>query len=262
MNRCLGRIVTFASLAGTLALSGPGIALAQDAPVPVHQKERHSRHEGLLDEALKLSSLAPEQRTSIEHLQQARRAANVPVRQADARLLTAVAQQVEQANIDRAALEPVVQAKESVAAAAHGVDRDTLQKLHDLLSPAQRGQLVDAVEARGHSHANGGRGGALGRIDRRLGLTAEQEQQILSNLRAEHPSVKPEGKRDRAETRHAWLESFRGESISTVDAPDGYLHGTEHLEDLLQATVPVLTAAQRAQLSNQLRARAAHESRG
>jgi Spy/CpxP family protein refolding chaperone len=271
MNRWITRIVTVVSLAGGAALLAPaGIAYAQQAATSPHEGHRMGHRMGLVGAALKLDSLTPAQRTAIEQLVQARRTAEVPVRQADAQVLTVLAGQVEQAAINRAALAPSVTARESAAAAALNVDLDTVQKLHDLLNPAQRGQLVDGIEAHVQGLADGGKGehghdGRLGMIAKKLGLTDQQKAQIASNFRAErqadgatgqHPDVRGAGK--------AWLEAFRGDSFNaSAAAPNGTEmmdRRANKMEDLLTAAVPVLTPAQRAELASHLRARAAHES--
>ncbi len=273
MNRWIARIVTLASLAGAVALVPAGVAYAQQAAS--HEGHHKGHRMGLIGDALKLDSLTPAQRTSIEQLAQTRRTAEIPVRQADAQVLTVLAQQVEQAAINRSALAPTVSARESAAVAARGVDLDTVQKLHDLLTPAQRGQLVDAAEAQFQAHAGGwkkgdggaGRGGHLAEIAKKLGLTDQQKAEIASNLRAErqaegaptpHPDFRGAGK--------AWLDSFRGDafnaSASAPNAAQMIEHRANRMEDLLTAAVPVLTPAQRAELASHLRARAAHESQG
>jgi Spy/CpxP family protein refolding chaperone len=274
MNRSIARIVTFATLAGAVALVPAGVAFAQQgsgASQPAH----HGHRMGMLGAALRLDSLTPSQRTAIEQLEQTRHTAEGPVRQADAQLMTALAQQVEQASINRAALAPTLSARESAAVAARNVDLDTLQKLHDLLTPAQRAQLVDGMEARFQGeHGKGGGpgagfqgGGHLGGIAKKLGLSDQQKQQIMANLRAErqaegttpptqHPDFRAQGK--------AWLDSFKGDTFNASAAganmPQHMARREGRMEDLLTAAVPVLTPAQRAELASHLRARAAHES--
>jgi Spy/CpxP family protein refolding chaperone len=222
---------------------------------------------GLVGQALKLDSLTPGQRTAIEQLVQTRRTAEAPVRQADAQMLTVLATQVEQASINRQALAPTMQARETAAVAARSVDLDTMQKLHDLLTPAQRGQLVDAVEAHAHGHKGGHGEGRLGRIAKELGLTDQQKQQIASNFRTERTAEGDAGSRsDPHGARKAWLDSFRGDAFSAsgagASAKDAVERRADRVTDLLTAAVPVLSPAQRAQLANHLRERAAHESQG
>ena len=227
---------------------------------------------GLIGDALKLDSLTPAQRTAIEQLAQTRRTAEIPVRQADAQVLTVLAQQVEQAAINRQALAPTVSARESAAVAARGVDLDTVQKLHDLLTPAQRGQLVDAAEAQFQGHAGGGkgdggagRGGHLAEIAKKLGLTDQQKAQIASNLRAERQAegaAGPAPRLPRSRQGVARLVPRRRVQRQRVGAERAQMieHRANRMEDLSTAAVPVLTPAQRAELASHLRARAAHES--
>jgi Spy/CpxP family protein refolding chaperone len=205
---------------------------------------------------------------AIEQLVQTRRSAETPVRQADAQLLTALAQQVEQAAINRAALTPSVTARENAALAARTVDLDTVQKLHDLLTPAQRGQLVDGIEAHFQGHAGKGErghGDRLGMIAKKLGLTDQQKAQIAANFRAERQAEGDSGQHpDFRGAGRAWLEAFRGDTFNaSASAPNGTQmmeRRANKMEDLLAAAVPVLTPAQRAELASHLRARAAHES--
>jgi Spy/CpxP family protein refolding chaperone len=274
MNRWINRIVTVASLVGAVALVPAGVAYAQQAATSPQSPGHHKGHRmGLVGAALKLDSLTPAQRTAIEQLAQTRRTAEVPVRQADAQVLTVLAQQVEQASINRAALAPTVSARETAAVAARNVDLDTVQKLHDLLTPAQRGQLIDGMEAsfqghaQGHADAGAGghRGGRLGMIAKKLGLTDQQKAQIASNLRAERQAEgTPAQRPDFRGAGKAWLDSFRGDafnaSASAANVPAMMEHRANRMEDLMTAAVPVLTPAQRSELANHLRTRAAHES--
>jgi Spy/CpxP family protein refolding chaperone len=271
MNRWIARIVTLASIAGAVALVPAGVAYAQQAATSPHEGHHKGHRMGLVGDALELDSLTPAQRTAIEQLAQTRRTAEIPVRQADAQVLTVLAQQVEQAAINRQALAPTVSARESAAVAARTVDLDTVQKLHDLLTPAQRGQLVDAAEAHFQAHAGGGKhdggagpGGHLGEIAKKLGLTDQQKAQIASNLRAEHQGDSATPQPDFRGAGKAWLDSFRGDtfnaSASASNMPQMMEHRANRMEDLLTAAVPVLSPAQRAELATHLRARAAHES--
>jgi Spy/CpxP family protein refolding chaperone len=271
MNRWINRIVTVASLVGAVALVPAGVAYAQQAATSQHEGHHKGHRTGLVGAALKLDSLTPAQRTAIEQLAQTRRTAEVPVRQADAQVLTVLAQQIEQASINRAALAPTVSARETAAVAARNVDLDTVQKLHDLLTPAQRGQLIDGIEAHFQGHADAGKGegghggGHLGMIAKKLGLTDQQKAQIASNLRAERQAEgTPAQRPDFRGAGKAWLESFRGDafsaSASAANAPQMMEHRANRMEDLLTAAVPVLTPAQRSELATHLRARAAHES--
>jgi Spy/CpxP family protein refolding chaperone len=273
MNRWIRKTVMPASIAGALALGVGGIAVAQQAPshLSSHLKGHHPHHPGLIGEALKLDSLTPEQRAAVVELAAARRSARTPVRQADARVLSQLAQQVEQASIDEQALATNLSAEHSAAVAESAADKDTLGRLHALLTPAQRNALVDDLEAeharaRHAEHgADGGRGehGGLRAWEGKLGLTPAQKSQIVASLRAEHHNgAAPPPDQERRSEEHSAvreaIESFRGDSF----APDALVrveHRGERVEMLARAMVPVLTPAQRAHLGELLRERAAKE---
>jgi Spy/CpxP family protein refolding chaperone len=244
----------FTSLAGTLALVPAAVAYAHDAQE--NTKEHHHAHRGgLIGAALKLDSLTAEQRTSIGELAQQRRAASTPVRQADAQVLTVLAQQVEQAKIDPQGLAPSLSAEQSAATAETTVDRDTLARLHAVLTPAQRAQLVDRIEAaRGqHPHERGGDGDKA-HFGHGLDLTPQQQAAILATLRAETPAngaTAPEGPHGKL------LEAFRGDSFDASAFVRVHSPG-EHMEKLAAAMVPVLSPSQRATFASHLRARASH----
>ena len=272
MNRHLRNAVTLASLVGSLALV-PGIALAQQAPAAqpqngqAHPHEHHRMHRGgLLGAALRLDSLSDQQRADIEQLAQQRKAAALPVREADAQVLTTLAHQVEQASIDPQGLAPTLAAERSAASQQSAVERDTLARLHAILTPAQRNALIDGIEARVQSmrgrneergaarHRPGGGEGAT------LGLSADQKAQIRANLQSEWQARRAVGPKVRGERKQA-LESFRGDSFEPGALVRVESRG-ERATKLAQAMVPVLTPAQRATLADRLRARAARQSRG
>lgn len=274
MNRMkrIGRVVSIASIAGMLAAISADAAFAQSsgtsgAAASAQPAARHQRQQGLLRRALQLDSLSSAQRAAIDQLVQEQHTSRVPVRQADAQLLTSVAQQVESGTINPPALAPAIQARENAALAERG---DAIQKLHDLLTPDQRSALVDAIESQAQSpHRDGGAPTrVLNRIASRLGLTPAQRQQIASNLSTARQGQ--DGAADRAARRQAWtawLESFRTDSFQASSSLSGSARAAmdrraERAEQLLQAALPVLTPAQRAQAADLLRARAARESHG
>jgi len=254
MNRWIRRTVMFGSLVGALALVPTAIAYAHDAQE--HAKEHHHGHRaGLVGAALKLDSLTAEQRASIEALVQQRKAATVPVRQADAQVLTVLAQQVEQAKIDPQGLASSLGAEQSAAATETAVDRDTLNRLHAVLTPAQRGALVDRIAAARGQHPHE-RGDARGKrqFGRGLDLTPQQEAAIQANLRAGRPANDATAPKD---PRPNMLDAFRGDSFDASTFVQAHSRG-EHMEKLAAAMVPVLSPSQRATFANHLRTRASH----
>jgi Spy/CpxP family protein refolding chaperone len=266
MKLWIRKTVMSGSMTGALALLVGGIAMAQQAPA-LDTKHHHGHHAGLVGQALKLDSLTLEQRAGVKELVVERRSARTPVRQADARVLSQLAQEVEQASIDAQALAPSLNAENTAAVAESAAEKDTLNRLHALLTPAQRNQLVDRVEsehARAHEGPRAGHGRGEG-WGQKLGLTPEQKSQIATNLRAERPASAPGGEEharrpDQEQESRSALEAFRGDSFT----PDALVHverGGERAEILARAMVPVLTPAQRKALADSLRQRAAHKVR-
>ena len=259
MNRWIKKVVTFSSLAATLALLPAGVALAQGAQPQGQQRQGHHRggeRQGLLGAALKLDSLTPAQRSQIEQLATERRAAGVPVRQADAQVLTILAQQVEAAKVDKAALAPSLAAEKNAAKAEGQVDAAVLAKLHDVLTPAQRGQLVDGIEAR-VAQGRGEKGGKERMGAGKLGLSDQQKAEIRANLEASRgPKKGPEARGE----RKAALESFRGDSFNAASLAKMERRGGREAR-MTEAMIPVLTPNQRATVATHLRNRAAKEGR-
>jgi Spy/CpxP family protein refolding chaperone len=248
--------LALAAVVGAAALVPARAAFADDTAGHHHH---HGHRQGLLGAAGKLDSLTADQRSSIEQLIAQSRDARTPVRQADAQVLEVLAHQVEQASIDPQGLAPTLSLEQTAATNESAVERDALNRLHAILTPAQRGQLVDGIEAHFHAgrgHADGGASGegspGAGRGEHGLGLTPAQKAQIAANLRAE-------GGANPGAPMRGMLEAFRGDAFDagtflSVVAPG------ERAEHLAEAMVPVLSPAQRATLANHLRTRAAHES--
>jgi hypothetical protein len=275
MNRYARKVVTYASIISAVALVPVGAAFAQDASTE-QQSQPHAHRGGLLAAALQLDSLTADQRTAIEGLKAQRRASAGPVRAANAQVLTILAQEVEQGSVDPKALAPALSAEHTAAAAESAVAENAMKELHTLLTPAQRGQLVDSVEAsagqapgdRGgahHDHRAGNRGGEQG-PGAKLGLTPEQKAKIAANLAAEEAGQAGErwtvdgGNHAHGAARRQALESFRGDSFDAAALVRAE-HRGDRIEKIAEAMVPVLTPAQRATWASSLRARGAHESR-
>ncbi|MDP8999356.1 MAG: hypothetical protein M3O46_04520 [Myxococcota bacterium] len=281
MNRWIRRTVTATTMATALALVPGAMALAQEQAPGAETTHHHERRHGLLGEALKIDSLTPEQRSAIDGLINQRQSALTPVREADARFLSQLAVEVERGSIDANALAPALSAEDAAAAAASQVERDALTRLHALLTPAQRSQLVDRVEAidgqtgEGNRDSAGGHGGFRGRllIGARLGLSPAQRSQIAANLLAGsgnevngaasenngEPARPANPRQARADAMHQALEAFRGEFFDASALVHVDRRG-ERTQRVVRAMVPVLNPAQRATLAKGLRHRVERES--
>jgi hypothetical protein len=140
-------LITVASVVGGLAVLSGGMALADEGQSQTHAHKHQMKHAGMLEQAQKLDGLSADQSQRIQQLETQRHAAAQPVRQADAKLLTDLATQVEGAKVDPGALKPELTAEEQAAQAEKSADEATLTALHGLLNPAQRNQLVDRMES-------------------------------------------------------------------------------------------------------------------
>jgi Spy/CpxP family protein refolding chaperone len=240
MNRWMRAVVSGVSLTSALALLPASVALADDgasqAPQAGSMHGGEHRHDGhrhglvLVGKALRLDSLTPAQRSTIQGLAQTQRSAWTPVRQADAAVLTQLAQGVERGSVDRDALSPELHARETAAASARTASHEVRSQLQAALTPSQweeitaHGSRPDGGAREGAREAHGERGPArIARFAQRLNLTPAQTQTIEATMAAAHG------------------------------------HG---MVDLVAAAAPVLTPAQRVELAGHLRLRASHESRG
>jgi Spy/CpxP family protein refolding chaperone len=251
MNRWMQRIITFASITSALALVPTGVAFAQDGtPQTAEHAKQHGRghRKGLVGAALKLESLTPDQRTQIEQLVAQRRAAARPVRQADAQVLEVLAQQVFADKMDVQALGPSLAVERGAVAQERNVDAATLSQLHSILTPAQRTELVDRIEAR-MAKGRGGEGGAR-KGGGKLGLSEQQREQVRTNLQASRPA----GTAPRGQMRAA-LESFKGDAFDAAALARPADPGAREVR-LTQAMLPVLTPNQRATYADMLHHRA------
>ncbi|HLK35228.1 MAG TPA: hypothetical protein VKU41_00660 [Polyangiaceae bacterium] len=259
MNRSFRRTLAFASLAGALAVLPAYAAYAHDGGSTTGDeghRHGHGRRAGLPGAALRLDSLSADQRSAIEALVTQRKTAAVPVRQADAQVLTVLAQQVEQAKIDPQGLTQGLAAEQTAVNAETTVDRDTLNKLHSILTTAQRNQLADRLESMRRPETKGAGSHAEGehRFGHGLDLTQEQRSAIAANLRAEQGAGAAQASKPRA-----LLDAFRADSFDATTYVAGRGPG-QHMEKLAAAMVPVLSPAQRATFASHLRAKAAREA--
>ena len=222
-------------------------------------------HPDLPHAALSLMSLNPGQMRRIVALVEQRTAANARIRAAHATLLSAVADGLESGTMTDAALAPKVQAVVAAIEAAEPVDRQIIEKLHGVLTFGQRSELVDLMEAR--MQVSGvdeepGKSGHLGWLSRQLALTADEENQITSNLNALKTST-DEDVRAEAKQRHIeMLEAFRYDGFTMNQTPPvatgaAIQQRMGYVEHLAEAAAPVLTLQQRAAAAF-LRAKAAN----
>ncbi|MGO8998650.1 MAG: hypothetical protein ACLQVI_35455 [Polyangiaceae bacterium] len=268
----LSALVAAGSFASTVALASPDAAppAADAGPGPGHAG--HRGHGDLLRASLHLDSLTASQRQGIEALVQQERAAHANVTTARSQLFQALATRVAAGSVDDVALAPNVQAVEGAIQADEPGDRAALEKLHAILTPAQRVELVTKIESRfahargGHEHADGGaprfeRG--PGRWERGLNLTSSQVDQIKVNLRSIGPTPDKSVWKEARESQRHVLEAFKGDrfvmnEVAPQRDPRIVDQGVEGIVRIAKASAPVLTPEQRTAAAAKLQQIATH----
>lgn len=223
----------------------------------------------LFGDALGDVPLTASQRAAIEQLASDAEARHVAARTAHQDLLTAVAAQVEAGAIDRAALQPKLDAVAAAIRASQPADRAAFEQLHTILTPDQRSAFVDAVEAHAkalQSQAQGKR--SLKQWAEDLQLSEDQKAQIKAAMMDHFRNAKRDpaaggderpGKASGSTIMAAFKQDrFVFDEVSPPrDASATVGHVTDHLLGLAEVAVPLLSPAQRSLAAQKLREKAA-----
>jgi Spy/CpxP family protein refolding chaperone len=258
-----------AGCGGSVAAEAPTTTadgVATKAPVAV---AAHG-HVKIAGEALGEVPLRVDQRAQIEKLAADADGRQVAIRTARHALIGALADQVAAGQIDRAALQPRIDAIGAAALGAQTADRAALTQLHTILDASQRSLFVDALENRVHGHFHGH--GHMGKMDWKdrwaeLNLTDAQVSQIQEILHdsfsAHHGEWK--GGLDRGKNM---LEAFRADAFAidqvapAMDVQAKTAEMTGRFIDIAQRVLPILTPEQRTLAAQKLHARAAATPEG
>ena len=277
-------------LASALALAGcsgnaqegaPPATEAQGALAPV-AATTHGRVK-LIGDALSQVPLRTEQRTEIEKLAADADARHESLRQAHQAVALAVADQVEKGAIDRASLQPKIDAAVAAANQSRPQDRAAFQRLHDLLDATQReafaNVLKDKMDAE-HGHWRGndtaktdgadtsphGGFGRMKQLAVDLKLTDDQISQIKDVMKAEFQQNHGAGMREMMKGREhldSVMEDFKGSTFSVdksapaIDLEAKVSEGTDRFVDVATKVLPILTADQRTVAAQKIREHAA-----
>lgn len=215
----------------------------------------------LIDEALEEVQLRPDQKTQVESMKVEAEKRHVPVKAAKGRLAIAVADQIEQGELDRCALAPDIETLGSAEADARTDDRADFEKLHTLLDPTQRAAFADALQRRWQGIEKMHEPSALAdKMAKVLKLSDDQKtslEKVLGGLREVR-----EAQPSYAAHRERWskiLENFKGDhSVFDGVAPekDVAAHTAAKVERRLwaaEAILPVLYPEQRKSVADKIR---------
>jgi len=221
----------------------------------------------LAGDALGDVPLTAPQRVAIEKLATDAEARHADTRAARKELVLAVAAQIQAGQIDRAALQPKIDALVAGLQKAQPADRAAFEQLHSILTADQRTAFVDALEARigervGHMRDNH----PLKQWAEDLGLTEDQRSQIKDAMKAQwKASVQGHDGAPWAEAREHGAkvmsafkqERFVMDEVSPAkDVAAKAQKMSEHMLGVAQAALPVLTPQQRAIAAQKLRDKA------
>jgi Spy/CpxP family protein refolding chaperone len=251
----------------TTAAQGDGTstAAAAQAPQAAPIAPQAKGHVRMIADALGSVSLQADQRAEIEQLAQAAETRRQATAQAHADVAMAIASQVESGTIDRAALQPKIDAATAAMTASQPADRAAFERLHAILTPDQRTQLVTALKSHGKAmHGDHHKGqGPMEEWKTDLALTDDQVDQIKAILKASRPDHHGDDAHHGGPMGHghAVLEAFASDHFvmdEVAPAPDAqHVAGRSgHMLDMIEKVLPILTQQQRVVAASKIRARA------
>jgi len=219
-------------------------------------------HLKVVADALAEVPLRPDQRSAIEQLASDAQVRHTATKQARVDVANALAAQIEAGKIDRAALQPKIDAVAETVRTSQPADRAAFEKLHAILDKDQRSAFVDALVAKAHAQ-HGMHGGRehLQKLAADLKLTDDQRAQIGSILRDQWKGHHAEGKEGH-EKGKAMLEAFKqdrfvmDEVAPAADAHEKANAMSARFLDMAEKVLPILTPEQRVLAANKVRERA------
>jgi hypothetical protein len=240
----------------------------------LRERHQHQHHGGAMQFiVMGLDTLGPNDasRPKVEQLQRDLEVCLAPAGEIQRQLELSIADGVAAGSVDLAQADGLIRQLDGASLQAHACSGDALNQLHALLSPAERAELVEKVQAHWEvwrevndegAAASRGAGGRLGRLARELRLTPEQVERASASL---HVALTGRGGTfDRARvdaSLQAFAAAFVSESFDarTVSMQEnGRLasFGASRRALFYETITPLLTAGQRAELAGHLRQRA------
>jgi Spy/CpxP family protein refolding chaperone len=280
----LASALALAGCSGTAQEGQPPATQAQGTVAPV-AVNAHGPVK-LVGDALSQVPLRPEQRTEIEKLASDAEVRHEAGRKLHTDLALAVADQVEKGTIDRAALQPKIDAAVTAAEQNRPADHAAFQRLHEILDAGQREQFVNAMKDKmhaehgkwGHHGDNAAKEGTepaaagaehhgppmahMKQLADDLKLTDDQRSQIRDIMRAEFTKNGGKGMREmKAHHEHTgeMLEQFKGDQFDMnkaapqIDLKAKVTEGSSHMIDIAEKILPILTPEQRVLAAQKIR---------
>ena len=275
---CSGKSGSSAGAATPPTVSSPA---SDEQMAGLLEHHRYHHHGGVtLFIAMSLDTLgvSPEKRAQVQKIQAELHTRLQPALAADQKFVATLADGVAASSLDTAKVDAAVAEVVVAAGLVRDASTDALNELHAVLSPAERAALVDKVEAHWavwqRSNAEDASGpdadeGHLSVLAADLKLTEQQIQKTRANLGGSLKTVQRVDPKDIASELKKFGEAFRSDSFdaktftteSGPSGPDARLAGwgASYLAHFVEAVSPELTAEQRTQLAERLRAHAGHD---
>jgi Spy/CpxP family protein refolding chaperone len=283
------KITSRAVAALILAAAALGCGATSDEPAaqPIAAEEAAERasastHDGALGmftAAAGELNLSPQQQQAVDAIKADLRSKAAPVREAKAKLSTALAEGVAKGSLDPQALAAPVSALSLAVEAFKPALQDGINRLHATLDEGQRERLVALIQERAEERRDAfsegggieGRGmrGRMKKIAAELDLSRDQIQSIRSSFRAEREAHtgKASGMMAKRGEVRAHLqklgEAFKGDSFDAraLDAgkelPAMATRRAERASRMLSIVTPVLSPSQREKLATIVKTRGA-----
>jgi hypothetical protein len=244
---------------------------ADQAVAELMEHHRHHHHGGVtkfIAMSLDTLGVAPAKEPKIDRLQKRLYVCMIPARDLEAGLLTILADGVAIGSVDAVKADATIGQLDAVASAVNGCSEGTLNKLHAVLSQAERVSLVDKVQAHADAWrqanseaAAGGRekGGRLAALAGELNLTPDQVDKISAALQTDLAPLAgqfdPAMLQDHVQTfSKAFLQKSFNADLLTANV-NGHIatYGAKRMALFYETAAPLLTPVQRATLAQHLR---------
>jgi Spy/CpxP family protein refolding chaperone len=281
---------------GPPATQATGTAVDDEVAADLSEHHRHHHHGGItkfISMSLDSLGVSPDQREAVQGIQADLEAKMERARTAEQGLVLALADGVAAGTVDRARVDVALAQVASAAAEVHDATADSLNRLHVILTPAERAALVDKVEAHwnvwkganavaetndgtssapphGQNDAKPAGAGHLAILAKELNLTQEQVERIRSNLATEMKLTATRFDPREVETCMQAFgaafkeETFDAKTLRQVGSANAMLAGwgAIRMAQFYEAVIPALTPDQRTSLAGMLREHANHSSAG
>ena len=239
---------------------------------------RHHQHGGIphfVEMGLDTLGEAEAETPQVEKLEDELHACMEPVEDNEKAVLLMIADGVAAGAVDAAKVEAGVAKLKVSAGLIHDCVAGPLNQLHSTLSPVERAELGDKVQAHwevwrhvNHDAEAGGRepGSRLADLARELSLTGAQVEKLSPALRtalagqgAKLDAERIKGLVQKFATDFAG-DAFDARTVKTNTTADLTAHGTMRMALFYETVAPLLTPAQRTTLAGHLREHASHHA--